>query len=65
MFSKQNAHNTLFSKVNHGQGLFSKQSSHLSSPRENVGNFLNVKHNNDLEKATRHKQDSRNSTHFH
>ena len=66
MFSKQNAHNTLFLKLNKGQGLFSKNYNHSSfTPVSVVGNFLNNVRHNDLEKATRHKQDSRNPTRFH
>ena len=62
MFNKQNAGNVLFSKNNKAQSLFSKNSNHSTVPVSVVGNFLNVKHNN-LEKATRHKQDTK--THFH
>ena len=63
MFNKQNAGNILFSKKSKVQSLFSKNSNHSTAPVSVVGNFLNVKHN-DLEKATRHKQDKHNTTHF-
>ena len=62
MFNKQNAGNVLFSKKSKVQSLFSKNANHSTVPVSVVGNFLNVKPN-DLEKATRHKQDNR--THFH
>ena len=65
MFNKQNAGNVLFSKINKAQALFSKNSNHSTAPREVVGNFLNNVKHNDLEKATRHKQDSRKTTRFH
>lgn len=65
MFNKQNLGNVLFSKTNKGPLIFSKNSTHSTVPREVVGNFLNNVKHNDLEKATRHKPDTRNSTRFH